>query len=133
MKGQTGFTLVETLVAFAILSLTLIALYQAIGTSLRSFDQAASVEEAVMVARSRLDGIVALSRLPDVRRGKVEGTPYEWQVDELPFTQGTDNALQVPGVAFKPVLFRLTVSWPGATSRRKVSIDRLIHVRRQGS
>ena len=77
MSREEGFTLVEALVAFAILAVVLISLYEAMGTGLRSFGAAAKVEEAVLIAQSQLDRIVALNHLPQQREGKIAGTEFE--------------------------------------------------------
>lgn len=110
MTGERGFTIMESLIALAVLAIMLVALYEAIGTGFRTFDRAVEAEEAVLVAQSLLDGIVARRRLGEVREGQVEGTQFTWRLD----------------VAAKAQLatLRLTVTWPGGG--QGVAIERLL-------
>ena len=120
-SGQDGFTLIEALIAFAILSLMMVTLYQAAGTSLRTFGSAAESDRAILVAQSQFDRIISLRRLPEMRRGKVDGTPFEWtlQVEPAPPLPGARD------LATMPVLMRLTVSWKSAAGGKSVQLERL--------
>ncbi len=128
MNGQKGFTLIEALVAFAILAVVLVSLYEAMGTGLRSFGAASRAGEALLIARSRLDSTMSLKRIPELKQAKIAGTVFEWRLDVLPGPQ--QDPFQ-PIHTFHSVPVRLTVSWPGYTGVRKISIDRLIIVQQQ--
>ena len=123
MKREAGFTLVEVLVAFAILAVVLVSLYEAAGTGLRSFQSAAQVERAVLVAQSELDRIVALKRLPEAREGKLAGSPFEWEI-EIPEQPASLRFKDI--LSTRPVLIRVNVRWPGARTTKLVSIDRVV-------
>lgn len=79
-----GFTLIEVLVAFAILALTLTALLQVFSSGLRSVTAAERHLMATMLARSVLDDvgteipIVAGERSAEIEQG------YRWTVRILP-------------------------------------------------
>src|SRR5690348_7246913 len=78
-KRERGFTLIEVLVAFGILSLTLVALLQTFSHGLRSIDAAERNLIATMLMRSILDDldteipIVAGERSGDIDDG------YRWR------------------------------------------------------
>jgi|GEM_PF-1531908 len=121
-QGQQGFTLVEALIAFAILALVLLAAWRTAGTGLRAIDAAANNEAAVLAAQSEMDRIVALGRLPAEREGRIEGTPYAWEVELLP---GDPSWSRQP-LARKPLHFRLTLSWPARAGTARVRLERVI-------
>ena len=121
---ERGFTLVETLVAFAILAVVLVAFYEAMGTGFRTFEKAAQVEHAVLAAQSQLDRLVALRNIPDVRQGVIEGTALTWRLDVRRVRQEGPSPLQ-------SALFRLTVT--SDAWRRSITLDRLVLVPRERS
>jgi general secretion pathway protein I len=116
MSGQRGFTLIEALIAFAILAVTLVAIYQAMGTSFRTLDRAAGVDEAVLVAQSVLDRIVAERRVPRLLSGEVGR--YRWSAEVLP------GAARGEKLTLRPM--RLRVQWQGGG--QGVAIERLLLV-----
>lgn len=121
-QGQQGFTLVEALVAFAILALVLLAALRTAGTGLRAIDAAAANEAAVLAAQSEMDRIVALGQLPAERRGRIEGTPYTWEVERLP----ADPSWSQQPLARKPLHVRLTLSWPARAGTARIRLERVI-------
>ncbi len=82
-----GFTLLEVLVAFVILAGTLGVVMrisaQAVDTSIR----AAERQQALMLARSQLDRVLAQRDLqPGSERGDFELDGFHWEVDVSAFT-----------------------------------------------
>ena len=128
-RDERGFTLVEVLVAFAILSLAAVACYRAAGSGLRAIETAGATERAVLVAQSQMDRLVALRSVPEERNGLIAGTPYGWQVEVLP-AAGLPTA---PAQARQPLRLVLTVSWRnGNGGTRTLRLERLIFVDRAG-
>jgi general secretion pathway protein I len=113
--SERGFTVVEALVAFAILAVSLSVLYEAMGTSFRTLDRAARVDQAVLVAQSAIDAIVAERRLPEVMSGR--SGVYDWRAEVVPGESGGAVALWT---------LRVSVRWAGAG--RGVMIERALLV-----
>jgi len=120
---QKGFTLVEVLIAFAILAVVMVSLYEASGTGLRSFEAAANVERAVLIAQSKLDWIVAQRRLPPSASGPVAGTAFTWQVETL---ASPAYLADLKPLSSRIQLVRLRVTWQGARGPRSIAVDRLV-------
>lgn len=128
-RDERGFTLVEVLVAFAILSLAAVACYRAAGTGLRAIEVAGATQGAVLVAQSQMDRLVALRSVPEDRNGIIAGTPYSWQLEVLP-AAGLPPA---PAQARQPLRLVLTVSWRNGTgSPRSLRLERLVFFDRAG-
>lgn len=117
MRGAQGFTVIEALVAFAIMAVSLTVLYESMGTSFRTLDRAADVDEAVLVAQSALDGIVAQRRVPEVLSGR--NGVYDWAAEIAPLKRASTGLVVLRTL-------RLHVSWQGGG--RGVMIERTLLV-----
>ena len=125
-RREQGFTLVEALVAFAILAVVLVAAFRTAGTGLRAIDAAATTEAAVLAARSQMDRIIALRQLSGPRKGQIEGTPYTWELEVLP----PSRAWSLQPLARKPAQVRLTVSWLSRSGTSRIQLERVIFLER---
>jgi general secretion pathway protein I len=124
-----GFTLIEALIAFAILAVTLVALYGAMGTSVKGMAQSSRLDEAVLVAESRLAELGELKTLPGPIAGAVEGTGYRWRVEPV-----ADGEAEPPELAASPLRLqqvKLIVSWSEAGRTKEISIERSLLLTRQ--
>ena len=83
--SSSGFTLLEVLIAFVILSLTLAAVFGALSTGLQSLSSAEDVELAVLQAQSKLEGAGLLEPLAASQAGGDFADGASWQVDIEPF------------------------------------------------
>ena len=83
---QRGFTLIEVVVAFAILALSLGAIYESFGGSLQRTAIASKRELAAL----RAESLLAVFRgsnglLPQPRSGRDEASGQEWRVTNKPY------------------------------------------------
>lgn len=121
IRSRRGFTLIETLVAFVILALSLGAIFTVFSDSLRAVGVGAERSHALALAQSRLavidaDGISG----PGVTTGE-DDSGYQWQTDirEMP------NPPVAPGeTGAVPVEIVVTVSW-GAARPRSIELTTL--------
>jgi general secretion pathway protein I len=127
MKGERGFTLVEALIAFAILAVTLVALYEAMGTSVRGMARASQLDEAVLVAESRLAELSLLRSLPAQLEGESDG--YRWRVTPI-----EDEGPEAPDLATAPLRaqkVKLTVARREAGVAKEIAVERVVLLERQ--
>lgn len=110
-SSARGFTLIEVLVAFAILALTLAALLQVFATGLRSADAIDRHLMATMLARSVLDDvgteipIVAGEQSAEIEQG------YRWTVRILP--SGTIPPVAEAEWVTVPYEVQVEIAWNG--------------------
>lgn len=110
-RRAAGFTLVEVMVAVAILGLAAVGWLAAVGSQVRTMARASEVTVATALAQERLETIrlLAADRLPSLPDSLEEGTfrdalhGYRWEAD----------ARTLPGT--KLAELTLTVSWDGGS------------------
>ncbi|MBP6013422.1 MAG: prepilin-type N-terminal cleavage/methylation domain-containing protein [Alphaproteobacteria bacterium] len=121
-----GFTLVEALVAFAILALTLTALYGALGTSLAGIARSTKNDEAVLIASSKLAELAVLRALPSAAEGAVEGTDFRWRVE--PIAEAQPEGPEYAGTPLRTQRLKLTIRWRENGTTRSIAVERRLLV-----
>lgn len=122
MTGERGFTLVEALVAFAILATVLVALYGATGTSLNGIARSARYEEAVLAAEGRLAELTALRTLPPVREGTIEGSVFRWRIETVEPDSAASPELTLS--PFQAQRIKLVIAWVENGVSREITVER---------
>jgi general secretion pathway protein I len=79
-RSEAGFTLIEVIVAFAIVTTVLAALYQAIAGAWRGFARSQVREETLALARAQLEVIGVEEPLQAGERSGTYATGTAWQL-----------------------------------------------------
>lgn len=121
MNRAHGFTLLEVLVAFLILSLSVSVLMRIVSQSLAALDNAEHHQTALQLAESKLAQV--LVDLDSDSQGKEEGRvdrDYRWQSEIEPYHFSNEE----PGTHYliSPWLIRVSVSW-GHRPAERVSLS----------
>lgn len=122
-RSARGFTLLEVLVAFQILSLTMGVLMRIVSQSVGALDSAEQHQIAVQMAESKL--VEVLAGLRRDSHGKADGRlggRYRWRSDIEPFH--FDNEEGGKRYSVLPWRVRVTVSW-GNRPNEQVSLSTL--------
>ena len=120
-ERSRGFTLLEVLVATAIMGIAVAALVSGLSGSLRNLSRLEDREKAVLLARSQLNRLLAEETLKPgpARRGRWEGS-FRWEAQVRRWNPaGAQNPLAVPPLA----IVSLTVYWVGATGEKRVTLE----------
>jgi len=125
-RRQTGFTLLEVLVAFVLAAIGIVALIQAFAGGLRNLGKMDEFVMAAMVAESRLAEVgilypVAVGEMEGVE----EGDKYHWRISVAPF-EDPDGLAVMPEQTPALYLVEVDVSWD---NRRKPGTFRLLSLR----
>ena len=89
IAAQQGFTLLELLVAFAIMAISLGMLYRAVGSSAHSVGVIELQERALVLAESLLT--LRDSVPPDGWNQAGESAGYRWHVTSTPYPTGVED------------------------------------------
>ncbi|WP_141059574.1 prepilin-type N-terminal cleavage/methylation domain-containing protein [Stenotrophomonas rhizophila] len=114
MKHQRGYSLLEVIVAFAVLALALTLLLGSLSGASRQIKQADLRSRAVLHAQSLLAVTGVIEPLQDGERsGEWEDGRYRWQLQVAPYQEPRTDALPVADTVAGPRLAQLTlqVSW----------------------
>ena len=118
--GHRGFSLLEMVVAMAILGFSLAALYQAASGATRNVRTTEKYAYGVELARSLLADNELISPGGVSAHGQTEGE-FKWAVQSSP--------LNYPGSALpRDALHKLeaTVSWQDGTKRRQITLHSVV-------
>ena len=109
---QSGFTILEVLVAFLVAALLLAVILSGFSTGLSSLARADSMSQAALVAQSR---IAELGVVEPLQEGQVSGRDdqhgdYRWQINVQPFAWDYADATAQQGSTLYKV--DVEVFWP---------------------
>ncbi len=125
IRKSQGFTLLEVLVAMAILALSYGMILQLLGSSAQKASRAAEYRQALMIAESQLN-LAATVRDPAVipQQGQIDDRFY-WRLSLEPVAPLGDTAL--PSM-YKPLMATVEVTWDDSGQRaRSIEISTIRH------
>jgi general secretion pathway protein I len=91
MSREKGFTLLEVLVATVIMAVAVVALLSTLSTSMRNAARLTDYDRATLLARSKMDDLLANPKLP--RRTMLQGT---WSATQAAGLQAGWRAMITP-------------------------------------
>jgi general secretion pathway protein I len=116
-----GFSLLEILVAFMIMALTLGVLFQVFSSGLRTAMVAEEYGEATRIAESLLAEFSGLRPLePGEQGGWVDDTHYRWQASIVPVS--TEGLAPTASERFEAIEIAVRVAWRAGTGDREVEL-----------
>jgi general secretion pathway protein I len=118
---DSGFTLLEVVVALAIAALAIVGLFDAAGGGLLAVNAAGRVEEAVQRAQSHLAAIGRSAALIQGEFTDDDGGGYHWRLRARPVAT-RQVAAPDGNAAATATLFdvEVAISWPGFRGERSV-------------
>lgn len=130
MKSQRGFTLLELLVATTIMGIAVVGLLSSLGTSMRNASRVTDADRAAVMARSKMEELVANPMLPF--EGEIDGTfdaSSGWKATTAPFDvhpKAGPGSLIIQRVG-------LVVWWESGGVRREFPLEtyRMVEIPRQ--
>lgn len=118
--GQSGFSLLELMVATAVLALALAMLYRVDAGAVRGVADYAQQQRAGVLARSILESRDVVPAEGWQETGQDAG--FDWRISSAP--QSLPSGLNVGATLLHEVL--VTVQWPGRQGTRSVELRTLL-------
>jgi len=121
ISQDSGFTLLEVVVALTIAGLAIVGLFQAAGGGLLAVNTAGRVEEAVQRAQSHLAAVGRSAALIQGEFTDEDGGGYRWRLRARPVATrqvaAPDGNLTASATLFD---VEVAISWPGRRGERSV-------------
>lgn len=128
---QSGFTILEVLVAFLVAALLLAVILSGFSTGLSSLVRADRMSQAALVAQSR---IAELGVIEPLQEGSVSGrddqhSDYRWQINVQPFAWDYADAMAQQGSTLYKV--DVEVFWPAGDKEHSFLLTTLKLVKQE--
>ena len=123
MRSHRGFTLIEVLVATAVLGIAATALFGLLSRSLFNLRKIEDLHRYELAAQNVMNEVLMLSTLPAEGRaeGALDDIGAHWIINVKPWAPPTLEAK--PDQAILSV--EAVVTWPGRSSQRSIKVEAL--------
>lgn len=128
-RNQVGFTLLEVVVAFVLLALTLITVFQIFSTGLSRAGDLDEHSRALVLAQSKLAvvGIEEKLERPTETSGETEDRKYRWTLSVQPYEEPLEPGAQAPQASLAMYRALAVVAWKSVDGRdRNLQLSTLV-------
>jgi general secretion pathway protein I len=118
---QAGFTLLEVVVAFVLLALTLVTVFQIFSTGLARASELDEHSRAIVLAQSRLATVGVEQKLEGATQssGESEDRKFRWSLDVQPYEEPPEPGAPQPMSSLQMYRVEATVTWDGSDRRTR--------------
>lgn len=125
-RRAAGYTLIEVIVAFAVLAVALTLLLGTLTNASRQVHWSTDAGRAALLAQGLLDDIDTDGALREGERdGSLEDGRYRWTLRVRRYDDGTRAGQPVDANAPVPMTLDLTVEWGNAGPRERIELHSL--------
>jgi general secretion pathway protein I len=124
-----GFTLIETLTAMMILSISLVTIFQLFAGGLRSARFSEEYNRAVFHARAKMESILLFDEMREMELGGELEDGFRWEASVSPFFPETEDRFQTVGSPLQLFSVEVRVIWDSGNRERDFELQTL-HIAR---
>lgn len=121
-RGSDGFTLIETLVAMAILSISLVLILQLFSGGLKSSRLSDNYTRAIFHAREKMEEILLDDNFTDMATEGELGDGFKWKAQTLRLEPTQEEEAELPVDIFS---IKVDVSWHEGSKEKHFEISTL--------
>ena len=110
---SAGFTLIEVIVAVAILSVSLVMIMQLFAAGLKASRSSCDYTRAVMHAKDKMEELSAAPVHPQESGEFRDG--YKWEADAQPYEESTNEERE--DIGFKLLKLKIKIMWNSGTKK----------------
>jgi general secretion pathway protein I len=123
MKAERGFTLIEVLVAAAVLGITASALFGLFSKSLFNIGRVEDLHRYELAAQNVMNRVLLLQTLPGGGEagGVLDASGARWNVTVQPWAPADLESKPADGI----LRVAVAVTWPGRSIPRRIQIEAL--------
>ena len=122
-RSESGFSLIEAIVALAIVGLALAATAGVFSTGLRGHETADGADAALALAESKLAEAEATTTLRPGRSEGVFGGRYEWRLTIAPYQDETAGSVdRLTATSLRLYRIEAIAAWSDGRNRRQISL-----------
>ena len=127
-RREAGFTLLEVIVATAVMATAIIGLFALVNQSMSNAVRVREYDRAAMLARTRMNELLAAERLPLGERLTGDlGGGYDWEARVEPWEAPSNAPV---GTSFLARV-DLTVGWGKGPERRTIQVESYRRIRNE--
>lgn len=118
MQAQRGFTLIEVVVAFVLLSVVLVTGFEIFSQGLRRAGELDDYSRALVIAQAKLAAVGTEQKYEEGQsQGATEDGRFRWAVQVQRSDEGTGQPGQPPNSAYQLFRVEVRVEWNGVDTR----------------
>lgn len=132
IRPETGFTLLEVLLAVVILGVSLITILLQFQTGLHTGSRSREQTRAVIYAKQKLEELKVTQDLSESTEFGSFDDGYQWKTDVLLYEyEDPDDTGSYENLKYETYQLRVTVTWTVGENERRVAMTTLRTVRKK--
>jgi prepilin-type N-terminal cleavage/methylation domain-containing protein len=124
-SGNSGFSLIEAVVALAIVAFALAVIADNFSTGLLGHETAGAVDAALALADEKLAGAEAAASLRPGQNAGVFANRFQWQLTIAPYEDPAGTSMDKPVANLRLFRIQVSIAWREGHRQRQLALSTL--------